>query len=724
MKILALLFTLAPLAAWAEVAKIRSGNHADFTRLTVTTEQKHGWSLGRTNSGYALSIDTKDPRFDLTEVYRAIGHERLQTIWADPSTGALHLGIACACHIIPFEFSDSVLVLDIKPGPPPENSIYEKLIETDEQAGELADVAAAQRPRSRPKAENQNLQDSYDWTETLHQSLTDEVSKDPHKPVFGAAGELDFPDRLAFQGQLAAALAQAATAGFVEMELPAGPTTAHVPPDDPQIRLSVGDLPQVSVAQEAGRPESMATGGHVCPERERVTLREWQPGEADAYFAMAISKQAILAEFDQADANAILESIRTHLYFGFGAEALAISEAFPSEANDDPYVEAIAQILESQVPSRNPFEGMQSCGNAAALWALIADPEHNFVGTNAPAVAAAFRELPSHIKPLLALSISEKLLALGFSSEAEQVRSAVARATPESDPHADLVAAKISLHDGNVDKAEASLKTAKHADGNSEEREIERLLLETERRHQKMEPLAPEDLLALQSFAFTLAKDDDTMGVFDALSIALALAGDFDAAFETAANPEKMRPKIWEIMGAVGPESSVLNFAIGMEDDERNRLARGIIEQLALRLRNAGLPNAALTLVGETTVSAELRASLLLEAGDPKLAVREASRSPDAQEVLADALTQIGAFKEASVIKEKNDQNGASLQLRRWAGEFDEKTTDGAWTALRLAMENPTTETTPIATAEELLVQSETTRLAVTSLLKELPDVD
>ncbi len=724
MKRLALALMLVPFAAQAEVAKVRSGKHADFTRITVTTEQRHTWALARTQGGYLLSLGADGLRFDLTEVFRAIGHERLQSIWVEPDSGDLQLGLACACHIIPFEFSETVLVLDIKPGGAPENSIYETLAESQQKADDLAEEARLQRPQPRPKPTPDAKAPIYDWTEV---SQDHEPTSEPAEPTvdFGPRIEpTDFANRTAFQGQLAAALSQAATAGYIQMQVPQGPSPAFVPPGDPQIRLALEALPQIAVSPLDSDPTLLSTEGALCPKPEWVTLRDWMPEESDPHLAMAAAKQAILEEFDQAKPDAIVTAMKTHLYFGFGAEALTLSKSFPEVKISEPLLTAIALLIDERPLIENPFLKMQSCGSAAALWALLATTESHPTGVNSRAAANAFRELPAHIKPLVGAPLAKALLNIGAASEAEQVRSALARATPEDAPHAELVAADIALHEGDVAKAEKALNAVRTADAESPENELDRLLLETAARHQKMEPLSPEDLVALQSFTFAMDREEDGKEAYAALSIALALAGDFDAAFDTAQESPAQRLAIWDILGKIGPETAVLEFAVSMDEEERRLLPQAVRETLSLRLNDLGLPNAALAMVEAGDAPLALHALLLLESGDAKAAVREATKDASAQDTLAAALTRIGAYDEAAKIKEDQNDTAASRQLRRWANEYTVDTLDGPWAAVHGAMAAPVIKETPLAAAQELLAQSEETRAAITSLLSDLSKVE
>ena len=125
LKIMTLAFAVLSGPAAAQVVTVKSGEHGDFTRIVLSLPVSGDWRLGRTPDGYEVAITQGRPNYDLSDVYRLIKPDRLRSIWADPGTGLLQLGIGCSCHVIPFEFGPSNLVIDIREGSPPVGSSFE-----------------------------------------------------------------------------------------------------------------------------------------------------------------------------------------------------------------------------------------------------------------------------------------------------------------------------------------------------------------------------------------------------------------------------------------------------------------------------------------------------------------------------------------------------------------------------------------------------------------------
>jgi len=145
---LAFALTLAAGLAAAETVTLTSGEHEGFTRIVVDLDEATPWQVGRTPDGYVLRLARQGIRFDLSGVFRNIPRTRLAAIWADPGSGDLRFGVGCACHAIPFEFRENVIVVDIKDGPPPPGSAFEQSLDGRAMPGLAA--RDMRRPKARP----------------------------------------------------------------------------------------------------------------------------------------------------------------------------------------------------------------------------------------------------------------------------------------------------------------------------------------------------------------------------------------------------------------------------------------------------------------------------------------------------------------------------------------------------------------------------------------------
>lgn len=156
-----LFFLIATLPAQSQTVTVRSGEHGSFTRLVLELPRGFAHRISRTGTGYLLNFGSMRPRFDLSQTYRLIGRERLRSIWAEPETTDLNLGIGCACHIIDTVLDGRFLVLDIKEGPPPLDSPNEMTAQ-GVQLSPLLSGETAHRPHQRPDLYGE-IKREYDW---------------------------------------------------------------------------------------------------------------------------------------------------------------------------------------------------------------------------------------------------------------------------------------------------------------------------------------------------------------------------------------------------------------------------------------------------------------------------------------------------------------------------------------------------------------------------------
>lgn len=164
--ILAVAFALAFGAAKAEVVRVTSGEHPDFTRVVIEYPTAVDWKVGRTSEGYELRLPDAGMQYDLSRAFDLIGKDRLAAIWSDPDSGALHFGIGCSCFAMPFELRPGTVVVDIRNGLAPKGSSFEVPLDGG-AAPELSD-----RPQVRPvgRPDPSGPRQVYDWTTALDEA--------------------------------------------------------------------------------------------------------------------------------------------------------------------------------------------------------------------------------------------------------------------------------------------------------------------------------------------------------------------------------------------------------------------------------------------------------------------------------------------------------------------------------------------------------------------------
>jgi hypothetical protein len=705
---LLLLLCLASPGA-AETARVLSGDHEDFTRLVIELPQATGWIVGRTKLGYAFAAKGEvQPDYDISAVWERISRSRLQDLAVDPATGALDLSLACECHIFPFEYGPGVIVLDIKPGQPPAASAFE--------AG-FPQPALAVASAATDSAAN-----GYDWldrTERLEDAR--DVGVLP-LPLNTGTVSLD-----PLRDELLEQIARGAVDGIVDMELPGKPQV--VPAADngnlPWSQIRIGEQPGVIVLNPDGFDDDDKPVAE-CPERELLDLPAWGSGKP-VNDLLAEARADLFVEFDSADPEAVLRSVRSLLYLGFGAEArqhAAFLEPSAAPTELALYL-SMAIIVDGGSDPQTPFAAMLDCDGPAALWAALAHDHLPRKGRlNRDAAVQAFLALPAHLRQHLGPGLAEKFLTQGDAEAARMIRDAINRA-----PNADNVAiavldARADLDAGNLDAAQSHAAAAVALDGDH----ADSLIALVEAHFLKLEPMEPEvaeALLALQGETQGTAIGAD---IDRALVLALGLSGQTEAAFANEGSAGPALADLWRVALDRATDDDFLRQAVLSSPAERPETVPEVGFGVAKRLLALGLADAALVWLGpvgpgDPPERRLLAASVALAQGDAKSAVQllAAMVDPEAEMLRAKALIQLGdlaAAGEALVAAGKPEE---ALRLTLWNNDWARLDQDlpQTWltTASHALSEEPGEQVGLLARGSETLTESLAAREAVKTLL-------
>ncbi len=647
-------------AASAESARVYSGDHGTFTRLVVELPAATEWNVGRTTNGYAFAIRGEaQPDYDLSGVWQRISKARVSALQVDPKTGALQLSLACDCHVFPFEYRPGAIVLDIKPGPPPTGSVFESPF--DDAPGpsavtQLSDTAGrgatynwlseATRDRARP-------------SETLPLPLpTGEVSLDP------------------LRNALLEQIARGAADGIVDMGLPM-PKRRPVgqgPDDLPWSSVMLGEHPGLQVRD----PDAFVAGSEPagnCLADNLLDIAAWG-GDGSALDLLAAAHTGLYGEFDVADPEAVMRSVRSHLFLGFGAEALQISELAKGASGDDlmPYYQSMARILDGDTDPGTPFAKMLDCDGPAALWAALAhDRLPAAKGVNRKAILRSFLALPPHLRAHLGSSLAEKFIALGDPDAVRTIRDAMERT-----PHVDtatvaLLDAERELHQGNADAAQAHAREVISLEGNA----AEGFVALVEAHFQKLAPVGPDVAEALISGRGE-ARGTGLLGKVDrAIVLALALSGQIEAAFQHESARGDTLVDLWRVALALATDDDFLRHAVLPADGVPSQVPADLRLEVSRRLVSLGFPDAALAWLGPTRPDDPsdrrlVAAEAMLGLGDARsgLALLDGLAGPEAEGLRAQALLQLGDLRAAEEALSASGQPDAAVRTNLWEGDW------------------------------------------------------
>lgn len=102
----------------AQDARVRTGEHRDFTRMVVMLPAPGTWHLQQTETGYALSLPHSRVQFDLSQAFTRINRKRVRTLQAEPGLLTINEGSPCDCRAEAFEFRPGIVVIDLRDGKP------------------------------------------------------------------------------------------------------------------------------------------------------------------------------------------------------------------------------------------------------------------------------------------------------------------------------------------------------------------------------------------------------------------------------------------------------------------------------------------------------------------------------------------------------------------------------------------------------------------------------
>jgi hypothetical protein len=716
-RLLALLLAVAGPAA-AETAQVYSGEHGAFTRLVVELPSESDWTVGRTPSGYAFAVKQGvQPDYDVTGVWQRISRSRASALQVDPDTGALLLSLGCECHVFPFEYRRGAVVLDIKPGPPPAGSAFEAKFHQVVDLDSTVEASA-----------NETRSASYNWLSVPPVSAT-RRPVDFTLPL--ATGEVSLePLRDALLEQIA----RGAADGVVDMGLP---NPAESSGDDvsdalPWSSIMLGEHPGVLVSD----PDSFVASARSvdsCPDEGLLDISEWG-GEGSPIDLLATARSGLFGEFDVADPKAVLRSVQSHLFLGFGAEAAQFAGLSGAGQDDDvlSLYRSMARIVDGETDPSTPFATMLECDGPEALWAALArDRLPAGQGLNRDAILRSYLGLPPHLRAHLGSSLAEKFLALDDPGAVRTIRDAMERT-----PHIDAVAvalldAESNLHEGNPGAARSHAEEAITLEGNS----VDGLVTLVEAHFRTLDPIGAEVAEALISGRRELGDTELAEEVDRAIVLALALSGQTEAAFESAEAAGKTHADLWRIVLERATDNNFLRHAVLPGGTQPPKVAPELGLKISRRLLALGFPDAGLSWLGTVVPTDDpdrrlTAAMALLDTGDAPRAVSLLAglAGPEVAAVRAEALIAVGDLTAAREALAANGQTEAAARTSLWQEDWSAlyPTAPEVW---QIAAEvtrptEPEAATGPLGRGAQAIEASATSRAAIEALLGSVASPD
>lgn len=700
------LWALGAGAAMAAPVVVTSGEHDGFTRLVFDYGTPVDWQVGRTVDGYELAIAGASPSYDLREIFDLIGRSRLAAIWPDPEAGNLRIGIACACHALPFEFRPGIVVIDLHDGPPPKGSSFELALDGAPPA------TAPPRPVRRPKARPSRTGQSFDWVALA-------LSGSPPTQVSELRIDPD-PALAPLRDILLQQLARGAAQGVVAMAEPdLGPNRGRLP-DFASAQVRIGGGPPLAIDPHGSVRPDLGADGTACIAAERLDLAAWG-NDLPVSQQWGDAMQGLSGEFDRTEPEALTRAVRFLLYIGFGAEARQMLTAFGEAGEEAALWRALGRVLDDEPEESGVLAGQMACEGPAALWSLLAEKAlAPGAMVNTAAVRLAFSALPLHLRRHLGPRLADRLLALGDTDSARAIRDAVQRAGGDGGGQVTLMEADLAAGTGDPVAAEAHLRGLITQPGPET---AEALVDLVELRAGQGLPVDPETVPALEALLSERSGTEGAAAFQRALTLARAASGDPEQAFADLSLTPGLEPALWTLLADLGTDAQVLTLAV-MPAGATPSAPAETRQRLAGRLLGLGFgPAAANWLAGVDEPDPLLRARADLAIGDPRAALRQLAgrEEPEAVALRLAALQALGdGAGEAALHQAAGDAAAASRALAR-AGAWEALTAaaPSPWQALAARDDAPSETLGPLARGQQLTEAAGTTRQAILALLAE-----
>jgi hypothetical protein len=454
-----------PVVATAAPVALRTGEHSDFTRIVAFVPAEVDWRIGRTPTGYILRLPVAEG-YDLTGFFDPIPTERIKSVSQDIDRGELRLVVDCICNVRAFSLRPTVLVMDVRDGPPQRRSSFELAL---------------------PALEPTVQRDTVPLPEAY------KVARNPLLPLFPTAPILDTPE-LAPPGAsvvaddvedlpptdasqmdiavLEQAVTQSLARGLTSGVLEGAPLSEQVEVEGALMDggTALAQLPGVAsrtsvdpLADPSAAPDDVTQEGQTCLPDAYFDFASW--GDERAFFDQVVAvRVTLVTQTDVVDETAVMTLARLYLHFGFGREVAQTLALDGIQSKERQILAMLGRIIDGDPVAGTALAGQVSCPSDVALWAMLAsDTPPLDAQVDRSAVLRAYKALPGPVQDVVAARLSERFLRIGDLDGASQVLNAKS-ATAAAQVDGSLATAALSEALGETTQARQSVAQVVQSD--------------------------------------------------------------------------------------------------------------------------------------------------------------------------------------------------------------------------------------------------------------------
>lgn len=613
-----LAFLVALFAANAEAQAIRSGEHTNFTRFVVPLPPGATWQIGLVDGGYLLRLD-EAVEFDTTQAFNRIARTRVTDLIQMPS--GLLFQSDCDCHIDVFTLDSNQIVLDFFGGSRELPDAFEPMF--DERS-------TAEREPSEPQ------EPAADATESVNLPLVTTFSDSPaltlplvFSPNAHRAGETN-PNSEARE-DLLASISRGAAQGMIS---PVEPVLPDIQTDeiiesattpDPDLELPETG-PQLRAETAIEREQQLfdltlpvSNIGSPCLPDEAVDIANWGPPD-DPYSAISTLQAGLFDERDNVRTDVALDLARLQIHLGFGAEARQ-TLSYAQDLPDAGLLTLMSRIIEGRDVDPEALASQLECDGAIALWAMIAsDSVSADTAISPPAILQSFAFLTPMQKRILSGPLVDRFRRAGEYEAAEQVLRLTDLENTVATAERNISEANLDAERGDIPAAEDLLEDTAFDPIESNPEALARLI---ELQLDEGLPVARRSLELAAALSFELGESEAGRRLKTIEIRGWIQTGELARSERMIEEFDPESSSLWTELADAHVTTSdfpiFLRFAV---DEGSRQIADPTRFQMARRLLDDGLPDAAETLLGEVTADrmseeeALLRAEISARRGD------------------------------------------------------------------------------------------------------------
>lgn len=694
--------------AMAQNVPVRSGEHEGYTRLVAQVPANTEWRIQHTKNGARLRVAIDGVTFETGSVFKRLTQNRLVSVSQKEPGAALELEFGCDCVAKPFIYKDTMIVVDIAPGPRP-LPLHEDI-----------------PPLALPKAPKQDAL----------QAIPHSLSTVPLPLMTLNAHQID--------DQLSTRILQGSDRGILGLSLTQiGPRasalvdTVSIPAD------LVTNINVTSIMDELdgllGPDILQLEPEPACINNRELGFETWSD-ERSFHEQVATLRMSLFQEFDHVDSKVAMKLAKLYAYYGFGAESEKLLELLGQSTPETARISAINGVLDGDFSfDPNPFADLQRCEGYAALWAVLTE---NTLAqdVNLDAVEQSFARLPDHLRRAVGPLLSETLTRANKLEAARRVTRALGRV--ETQPSVDTTKAKAAIAEaeGNEPKAKAFLTEVATAPEATLDAPLALARL-IEKRWSERSSVSTQEAELLAAYSIEFRRSEITSTLMRAQAVAYSLGQEFDQALDMVSQipSESERDaalnKVTIILAERADDTTFLRRILSLPDKNSQALDTKTALVVADRLAALGFATPAFALTnraGDTRHQSEralLRARTVMMTGRPHQALLEIGEdtSEDAMEIKRQALETTGALQAAAELTRDAGNADAANRLF-WladlpeevdpseAGKYGQITEDSE----KLKNPPPRAQDKPLADAANLLQDSQEARQRIRGILTSL----